>query len=350
LLYLLLLDIKNHGFPNYVLYEYFRLSRGRQLEPKFQYFLATLTDFDESPTFFPYGRFEISKDLILFRDPENAYQIKACIVKDYVTSNYPDYQRIEQEYETFTSLYSLISNTQINHEFYEMSVIVDSLEKVGYTLSTPITTKIKTGSDEIFHDYKIMANLVNTKRIWNYYVNLPDADLKNRIETALKYYQYAKKADREEFRIINYCIAFETLFIIKETGKKNTISKRASKLLFPILWHNPELIEPKLKTLYETRNSIVHQGDYLDKIHKVELHWIDLYLKTALELFLYLAGKFNTKIELIQEIDRVEGIKMDHIVTRDEYYTFFEDRSNLLELAKELGIEQRKFFDELNKS
>jgi len=47
-----------------------------------KYFMATLTDFDEKLTLFPYDRYDLNDELILFRDPENAYQIIACLVKN----------------------------------------------------------------------------------------------------------------------------------------------------------------------------------------------------------------------------------------------------------------------------
>lgn len=62
-----------------------------------KYFMATLTDFDEKLTLFPYDRYDLNDDLILFRDPENAYQIIACLVKNQ-NIGYSDYEKIENEF------------------------------------------------------------------------------------------------------------------------------------------------------------------------------------------------------------------------------------------------------------
>jgi len=256
---------------------------------------------------------------------------------------YSDYEQIEDEFQTFTSIYSLLTGTPIKQEFHNMAVTVKDRTRVGYSLSTPKPPVKLALPNEIFHDLGIMANLLKLKRLWTYYASLPSSSLKDRVTTALHYYLYAKRADRIEFRIINYCIAFEVLFVLDEKrNKKDAVSKRASKLLYPITWQNPEIIIPYLTELFDARNSIVHEGDYEDKIHKIHLHYIDEYLKTSLEIFLLLAGKFETKSELIELIDEVEGISMDHILTRDEYHDFLRDESEVLELTKELREERRK--------
>jgi len=310
-----------------------------------QYFMATLTDFDEKLTLFPYDRYDLNDELILFRDPENAYQIIACLVKDQ-NIGYSDYEKIENEFQTFTSIYSLLTGTPIKQVFHEMAVTVKDSTRVGYTLITPKPPVKLALPDEIFHDLGIMANLLKIKRLWTYYASLPSTSLKDRVTTALHYYLYAKRADRIEFRIINYCIAFEVLFVLDEKRKKkDAVLKRASKLLYHITWQNPEIIIPYLKELFDARNSIVHEGNYKDKIHKVRLHYVDRFLKTSIEIYLLLAGKFETKSELIELIDEVEGIDIDHILTKDEYHDFLRDESDVLELAKELREKRRKFLN-----
>ena len=42
-------------------------------------------------------------------------------------------------------------------------------------------------------------------------------------------------------------------------------------------------------------------------------------------------------------IDEVEGMDIDHILTKDEYHDFLRDESDVLELTKELREERRKF-------
>lgn len=221
-----------------------------------------------------------------------------------------------------------------------MAVPVKDRARVGYNLITPKPPVKLALPNEIFHDLGIMANLLKLKRLWTYYASLPSTSLKDRVTTALHYYLYAKRADQMEFRIINYCIAFEVLFVLDERYKSDTVSKRASKLLYPITWQNPEIVIPYLKELFDARNSIVHEGNYKDKIHKVHLHYVDRFLKTSLEIFLLLAGKFETKSELIELIDEVEGMDMDHILTKEEYHDFLRDESDVLELTEELGEEQ----------
>jgi len=312
-----------------------------------QYFLTTITDFDERLTLFPYERFDLNEELILFRDPENAYQIKACLVKNE-NIPYADYEKIENEFQTFTSIFSLLSETPVKQEFHEMTVKVQDRTNIGYSLVTPKPSIKIALPNEIFHDLKIMATLLKTRKLWTYYAGLPPSSLKDRVTTALHYYLYAKRAASAEFRIINYCIAFEVLYVMDERSKKDTVSKRASKLLFPITWHNPEIIKPYLIELFEARNAIMHEGNYEEKIHQIRLHYVDKYLKTSLEIFLLLAEKYETKSELIALIDNIEGMEIDHILTKEDHLNFLRDESDIFELIKIRDEEQRKLFGKDN--
>ena len=218
-----------------------------------------------SGEYFPVEEYRITDNFLIVQKNPKSEEAIGCIMERGDDKKAREIYRrgLKEQYMfNFVAIYNLFTPVPVEFnqlgygEINEEKKMREQLHFIKLTGSVLYTHEQQERAQK-----EILQHLEQAKLIWNYFIKLPDNNLKKNILNALAYYFYAKKAERLEERIVNIITALECLFIESNVELGYKLSLRSSYLISHYIKDDDgKKIFKFTKDMYDIRSTIVHQG------------------------------------------------------------------------------------------
>ena len=243
------------------------------------------------------SRFASSKGWVWFTTRcqyslRRTWKVPKIIQTPKIETKQPDIKFIKaiySEFENFLPLLWMVKQggkgvrmLPIKHEVFPLSFLATSFSGVAPTFKPFDTYSLGSGDVPIL------------KSLWRSHKALMKKKSRRAeaIQTSIRRFSYGCFRERQEDRLIDYFISFETLLLysLKRSYKTGNILGYIISELFPE--ENPDKLRDLFKGAWEVRNKMVHGGDYsevlkgLDKTQEELADQIENYLRNCINKFL----------------------------------------------------------------